>query len=150
MTVSGDIESNPGPGRETPVGVITDDYKRMLDNVENMDRFELKRNLHQFSVEVCDNEETQTMKTLLKKAVVEELLKTSDGNKSNYEIILDIANSQLHYAYLEKGYKCTLVGCRYTGNKHIDYVRHVKQCHPNISDVLCNFKKSCKQRFCSV
>ena len=77
---------------------------KMLENVGQMDRFELNSSLHQFSVEVTDSEETQTMRNLLKKAVVEELLKTNVVNKSKYMKILEITKSQLHYANLEKGY----------------------------------------------
>ena len=122
----------------------------MLENVGKMDRFELKSNLYKFSVEVPDNEETQTMQCLLTKVIAEELLKSDTENKLHYKKILDISNSQLSYGYHEKGYQCTLVGCRFTCSKHLEYVKHLKHSHPNIKDVLCNFKKGCKQRFGSL
>ena len=76
---------------------ITGDIKKMLENVGKMDRFELKSNLFKFSVEVPDNEETQTMQYLLTKVIAEELLKSDTENKLHYKKILDITNSQLSY-----------------------------------------------------
>ena len=122
----------------------------MLENISQFDRFELKSKLHQLSVEVADNEETGTMRNLLKKAIVEELLKSNVGNKLHYQNILQVTKNQLHHAYQQKGYPCTLVGCRFIGKRHSFYVKHLKQSHPNITNILCNFKKNCNQRFGSV
>ena len=75
-----------------------------------MDRFQLISNLTNYSVTVPDHEESGTLRILLQKTLAEEILKTEIENKSQYLNIVTIANSQLHYAYLDKGYLCTYSG----------------------------------------
>ena len=123
-----------------------------MENLPGLDRFQLISHLFKFSIKYEEDEDTEKMRTLLKKAVVEELLKTnlSDKDKDSYESLLIATRRQLHFGAMEKGYGCCFAGCRFIGEKHYSYVRHVKQCHPNVKDVLCNFKKQCLQRFVSV
>ena len=121
-----------------------------MENLPGLDRFQLISHLFKFSIEYGEDEDTEKMRTLLKKAVVEELLKTNISDKDSYESLLIATRRQLHFGAMEKGYGCCFAGCRFIGEKHYSYVRHVKQCHPNVKDVLCNFKKKCLQRFVSV
>jgi len=71
----------------------------------------------------------------LKKAILEEILKTDVPNRNFYVKSLNETIDQLILGFVEKGYPCCYVGCRYLGEKHSNYVRHLKVSHPNKSFV---------------
>ena len=64
--------------------------------------------------------------------------------------MLGATADQIYYGSLEKGYACCLIGCRFVADRHLNYVKHIKQSHPNMKNLLCNFRKLCLQRFDSV
>ena len=47
----------------------------MFDLILTLDRFEIKQNLIKFSIEALTNENTERLRLLLKKALIEEILK---------------------------------------------------------------------------
>ena len=120
-----------------------------MEKIPKFDRFELKSKLFRFSISVSETEETTKMKNLLKKVVLEELLK-SNVNRDFYVKAYKEAIDQLNLGSSETGYPCCLVGCRFLGDKHLKYVRHIKQCHPNMKKIVCNFQKKCERSFSCV
>lgn len=88
-----------------------DEYKELLENLPGLDQFQLISHLFKFSIEFGEDEDTEKMRTLLKKAVVEELLKTIISDKDSYESLLIATRRQLHFGAMEKGYGCCCAGC---------------------------------------
>ena len=132
---------------ESPEADVIAEYLEMLGKVDGYDRFELISQLDRFSVVHGDTEETEKMRLGLKKVILDELMKTNVCNKQFYQNLLSSIKRQLHYRSQDKGFSCCFVGCRYVGERHLHYVMHLKQCHPNIKRVLCNYGKKCSQ-FC--
>ena len=122
----------------------------LFENVSQLDRFEIKTKLIQFSINVPDNEGTEKMKNILKKVLLEEILKTDIDNKSYYSSRLKEVIDYLFLGSNSEKYLCCLAGCRYHGERHRDYVMHIKRCHPNLKTILCNFKKQCKLSFTGI
>ena len=51
---------------------------------------------------------------------------------------------------VDAGYPCCLVGCRFRGERHRQYIVHLKRDHPNMKNVACNFRKICHRTFSTV
>lgn len=119
----------------------------IFENIQTFDRFELKTHLLRFSIEVNEEEETVRLRQLLKKVILEEILKSEISNTNYYSQCLKETVGQLQLVVAENGYRCAYVGCRFLGNRHKDYVRHLRICHPNFKNIECNFKKVCKLKF---
>ena len=62
----------------------TKDLVEVFENIQSFDRFELKTHLHRFSIEVNEDEDTVRLRQLVKKVILEEILKSEISNKSYY------------------------------------------------------------------
>ena len=123
--------------------------KILLETLKTFDRFTIKMHLNRFSVDSSGSEETESLRLVLKKAVLEELLKDSENEL--YRTTLTETLSALALSNSEAGgYPCCLVGCRYKGERHRSYIVHLKKNHPNIKNPMCNYKKECRRTFASV
>ena len=60
----------------------------MLDNVKDLDRLQIRNRLAQFSVSVYDNEDTEQMRRILTKVILEEILKCDVQNRDCYTRML--------------------------------------------------------------
>ena len=120
----------------------------LFENISRLDRFELIAKLNQFLINVNDSEATEKMRNLLRKAVLEEILKNSETiDRQFYALRLHQVIDQLNLDSEIPGYPCVFIGCRYQADRHRSFVVHIKRCHPNIKHVKCNFKKRCDQTF---
>ena len=121
----------------------------LFENIHKLDRFELVSKLDQLLVDVSNSDATtEKLRNLLRKVVLEEILKSSDiADKSHFasrlQVVIDLLNSEGNV----NGYPCAFSGCRYQADRHRSYIIHIKKCHPTMKDIECNFKKICKQRF---
>ena len=104
------------------------------------------RFLIEFSVTYDQNASIQKLRQLLVKYLLTEILKSNQVDKDIYSLKLQETQQYLG-ASADVGYSCFLVGCKFTGRDHRKYILHVKSCHPNSSNILCNFKKCCVRRF---
>ena len=119
--------------------------KDILTGVDEMDRFQIRAQLHRLRVFDIARDELYQMRLLLKKGLLEEILKIEVGNRDVYSDKLKEINSLLQYK--AKGYSCCLVGCRFVGDRHRQYVKHIKTTHPRATNVTCNFKNACIRNF---
>ena len=60
------------------------EYMDMLRNLLKFDRFELKSSLMLFSIKVSEMEDSERMRNILRKVLLEELLKTNISNRNHY------------------------------------------------------------------
>lgn len=116
--------------------------------LNQMDLFELKRTLNK----MASHEEPETSFSKLKLQVERALLVNiaKDG-----EILSDVGLGRIKeietiLRIQSSGYACYLSGCQFTGERHRDYVRHIKSVHLCASNIICNFKHVCLRRFRSV
>ena len=91
----------------------------------------------------------QKLRHLLAKYLLTKILKSNPVDKDIYSLKLRETQQYLGGALADVGYSCFLVGCKFSGRDHRKHILHVKSCHPNSSNVLCNFKKCCVRRFSS-
>ena len=123
----------------------------MFDLILTLDRFEIKQNLIKFSIEALTNENTERLRLLLKKALIEEIIKGGVVDDDFYKTCLEETSNALSLdGQADAGYPCTLVGCRFKGERHRQYLVHLKRDHPRLKNVLCNFKKTCRRTFSTV
>ena len=129
--------------------VGTQDNVKLFENIGKLDRFELKTKLMHYSLEVSVNKYIEYSRNILKKVVLEEILKSEVQNRNYYSACLKEVIDHFYLGSSEK-FLCCLAGCRFHGVRHRDYVVHLKRCHPNLSNILCNFKNKCKQCFTGI
>ena len=89
-------------------------------------------------------ESTERLRLHLRKAILEEINKFAHPT-ATYKNLLLVTVKELGFS--ETGFKCCLSGCRYKGERHREYVQHIKAEHPNIQNVLCNYQKECQRFF---
>ena len=123
----------------------------LFHSVVHLDLHEVKHYLQNFNLEFLEVEDYETLCNKLKKYLLREILKSSEINREYYESCLASVNVSLNIRSASViGYPCELLGCRFFGKRHKDYVGHLKRCHPTLDSVMCNFKKSCKRKFTSI
>ena len=124
---------------------------QVFQNILNLDHVQIKTYLGQYSLAFDQNESIEKLRNMLKKRVTEEILKetTKDKEKEFYLRSLAETVSFLNIRGIQDGggYSCFLLGCSFRDVRHYNYIRHLKRCHPNLKNVLCNFKKKCLRRF---
>ena len=98
---------------------VVSEFQEILNNIDGYDRFELISQLHKFSLNVGDLEETEQMRKILKKTILKELIKGNLPNKESYQSMLRATADQIYYGSLEKGYACCLIGCRFVADRHL-------------------------------
>ena len=121
----------------------------IFDNIPNLDLIQIKTNLDFFSQQYMHSESLEKLRYLLKKVLLTEILKCDHVDKEIYQTCLEETNSMLGIGQ-ETGYSCFLVGCKFWGVRHRNYIIHIKRHHPTSNSIPCNFKKTCKQNFSSV
>ena len=126
-----------------------DELIKIYDNVDGFDLMQIKCHLDWFSVKYDQDESINCLKHVLSKFILTEILKAGVVNVEHYTRKLRESISFLQ-AHSAAGYPCFLVGCRFSGRDHQKYIRHVKSCHPNSCNILCNFKKVCLRRFLNI
>ena len=112
-----------------------------------MDRFEIFDHLRKLCVTDLTRDETYQLRLLLKKILLEEILKLDSENKVFSDHLSKI-NKLITFD--SKGYSCCLVGCRFHAQRHREYVTHIKTTHYRASNVKCNFKHTCPRSFSSI
>ena len=123
----------------------------LFHSVDHLDLQEVKHYLQNFNLEFLEAEDYETLCNKLKKYLLREILKLPEINREYYESCLASVNVSLNIRSASViGYPCELLGCRFFGKRHKDYVGHLKRCHPTLDSVMCNFKKSCKRKFTSI
>ena len=115
----------------------------ILSQLEKMDHVEIRAQLNRLQVQNQRNDLFQ-MKLQLEKVLLEEGLKIEQENVISIVRIREI-NIMLNEK--AKGYNCMLTGCRFIGENHRQYVRHVKRSHPRIGNIICKFRHSCMRNF---
>ena len=124
---------------------------QVFQNILNLDHVQIKTYLGQYSLAFDQNESIEKLRNMLKKRVTEEILKetTKDDEREFYLKSLAETVSFLNIRGMQDGggYSCYLLGCSFRDVRHLGYMRHLKRCHPNLKNVLCNFKKKCQRRF---
>ena len=128
-----------------------DMYITLFQCAHNLDLLQIKSNLDLLEVKYNQDDKIETLRNLLKKKVLEEILKEDHDNKTFFETCLLETNEWLDNSLSkETEYPCCLVGCLARSKNHLFYVRHLKKVHPSIGKVSCNFKRTCKQNFSSI
>lgn len=125
---------------------VIDDFKTVLAKLDKLDQFEIREQLNRLRVE-NQKVDFYQMKLQLEKVLLEEVLKVetddlviSERLKEIKKLLNDKAN----------GYICALTGCRFIGDNHRQYVKHIKITHPRISKISCKFRHSCVRNFGSI
>ena len=119
------------------------DFKQLLKDTDNYDRFQILDKLHTFSIHHVDEECTPILRQHLQKAILEEILKVESGevyHSRMMKVVMDLKTT-------DPAYKCCLIGCRFTHRRHREYLRHLKAEHSNLSKLVCNFGKKCLRSF---
>ena len=102
------------------------------------------------SVNIIQDLDTEKLILLIKKVVLEDILKT-DCDRNFYNICLSATKNSLSlWGIVATGYPCCIIGCRFKGDRHRNYVQHLMKSHPNLKNVICNFKKDCRRTFSNV
>ena len=122
-------------------------YVKLFHNIHNLDLFQIKSNLDLFSVQYLHIEDTNKLRNILKKELLEEILKNDDDDREFFATCLGETVAQLAGTSEKAGYPCCLLGCKYLAKRHQYYIVHVKRNHPNIKNIPCNFGKKCKRNF---
>ena len=121
----------------------TDDLKTVLAKLDKLDQFEIREQLNRLRVE-NQKDDFYQMKLQLEKEILEEILKVEDEDLVNSERLNEIKKLLNDKA---KGYNCALTGCRFIGDNHRQYVKHIKINHPRMSSIPCKFRHSCVRNF---
>ena len=90
-----------------------DEFKASLRQCEEMDRFEMLDKLRLFRVTELAKDDNQYIRLLLKKTLIEEILKEEDSGTLRFEL------------EAIKG----LLQCRFEAYRHRDYIKHQKLVH---------------------
>ena len=108
--------------------------------------------LDKFNVIFNPLEKSNRLVLILKKTLLEEILKEVSGNeKELFLASLQKVNSMLTFNALSvTSYVCCLVGCTFRDQRHINYIKHLRNHHPTLKNIVCNFKKKCNRRFASI
>ena len=122
------------------------EYKDKLRRIDEMDRMEVLEQLRQLRVTEIPWDSTQKIRLILKKVLLEEIIKVDDDQDLLTQLI-DVSQ-QLNTTV--KGYNCCLVGCIFKASRHKEYVRHIKLTHTRLTDIKCNFLHKCKRVFSNV
>ena len=130
----------------------TSEYEKLFHNIHNLDIFQVKANLDLYSYQYSQNEDGEKLRFILKKCLLEEILKTDHADRNFFQTCLRETFNHLASVGLggEVGYSCCLVGCKYQASRHRSFVFHLKRDHPNIKNITCNFIKICKRSFSGV
>ena len=124
---------------------------KLFQNITNLDIFEIKSNLDLYQVQIPEDSDTERLRNILRKTLLEEILKTNPVEKDFYTECLREAIDQLPMrTYQDAGYSCCLVGCKFISENHRKYIVHLKRSHPTLRSIVCNFKKKCSRRFPNV
>ena len=108
----------------------------------------MKSKLCVYRVDFGLNCDIDTARLQLRKAVIDEILKVDSDSDNKYKHQLKVIEEALHCQL--KGYYCFYSGCRYAGERHRDYVRHVKMVHPRATGIICKFKNRCARSFSGI
>ena len=123
----------------------------LFNNIYNLDLIQIKSNLDLFSHQYHQKEDIEKLRNNLKKIVLQEVLKADNDDRDFYQRCLDETIQELSLGPdREAGYPCTLVGCKFKGNRHRDYLCHIKHDHCSLKNITCNFNKSCKRTFSNI
>ena len=98
-------------------------------------------------------DELATQKLLLKKCLIEEILKIEnlDQREDFVNMLIDVKNQlKLKTVSSERGYSCFFVGCRFIGSRHRQYINHLKRVHPRQESYCCRFKNVCQRNLNSI
>ena len=117
----------------------------MLMKIGEYDRFQILNHLHCLSVDIARETPTQHLRNVLKKTLLEEILKTNQSicyHNKLLEVLQTIED--------DKGYRCCKSGCRAIEKRHRDYIKHLRTVHPHLNIVVCNYGKTCPMRFVSI
>ena len=113
-----------------------------------MDRFQLISELNRFFVHDVNQDKLNQMKLQLEKVLLEEILKVEVDNRNVYDERLEATLRLLEHK--SKLYGCCLIGCRFEGNRHREYIKHIRTSHPRLANVICKFKHRCVRSFLTI
>ena len=126
--------------------VTVQELKDILEQVDGMDQFQVVSELDRFFVQNVRRDELNHMKLQLRRVLLEEIIKVDNRNIYS-ERLQAIVKLLKHRSQL---YGCCLIGCRFEGKGHRDYVKHIRTSHPHVSNVICNFKHKCVRSCLSI
>ena len=121
----------------------------MLEELHVFSGDVIRRNLDLFSQAYDTLDDIHRLRNLLRKCLLTEILKVEEENRDFFLRCLNETDCKLN-SRSDPGFPCALIGCRYLGKRHRDYVVHLKKSHPDITNIICNFSKKCIMRFMSV
>ena len=98
-----------------------DEFKASLRQCEEMDRFEMLDKLRLLRVTDFAKDNNQYIRLLLKKTLIEEILKDEDSGTLRFE--LEAIKGLLQCK--SKGFGCCFLGCRFEAY----YIKHLKLVH---------------------
>ena len=124
-------------------------YIKSFQNILNLDVIQIKSKLDLFSVQFSEDDSPEKLRNLLKKSLLEEILKAEIEDRQFYEVCLNETIVSLAFAASGRKpeYSCCLIGCKFQTERHRDYIIHIRRHHPNIKKITCNFRKQCLRIF---
>ena len=131
---------------------VASECENIFNNIQNLDLFQIKANLDNFFPNYNQSDGTEKLRLVLKKSLLEELLKFQNENSSFFQRCLNETNERLSSVGGDKdvGFACCFIGCKFRAVDHRNFVIHLKKNHPNIKSIICNFRNTCKRSFPSV
>ena len=134
----------------TSVATTTADLTQLLNKLLNdqLDQFEVLSSAERLSVNFSSVESFSQQKYLLQAAVLEQLLRSSEGNTCYHLRLLEETRLQTEKE-VSRNYQCCLIGCLFQTAKHRKYLQHVKTVHSSHESLLCNFMHKCERQFSS-
>ena len=92
--------------------------------MDQMDFFQVVSELNRFLVLTNKQDDLNLMKLQLKRVLLQEILKVEVDDRDHYDERLATTLQLLEYK--SKLYGCCLIGCRFEGNGHREYVKHIR------------------------
>ena len=91
--------------RET---ITATDNIKIFESILNLDRFQIKMHMNRYSIEIHQDEVTERLRMILKKVVIEEILKAGCENSNFYRVYLkETIDSLAIGSAVESGYLCS-------------------------------------------
>lgn len=120
--------------------------KKFIDH--SLTLYDVEKIAHDLKVYFSRGDDVDKKKRIVVKHVLLQLL-TEEPNNLHYQELLEETDGWLGLKKLA-GYSCSITGCSFRGERHRDYLRHLKNNHFICQSLSCNFGKTCKQRFSSI
>ena len=113
----------------------------MLEELHVFSGDVIRRNLDLFSQAYDTLDDIHRLRNLLRKCLLTEILKVEEENRDFFLRCLNETDCKLN-SRSDPGFPCALIGCRYLGKRHRDYVVHLKNLILTLRTSFAIFRRS--------